>query len=76
MHVWVFYDISNNKLRLRISNLCKQVGLVRVQKSIFCGKLPTKRAFRQLRDTLQAETHPTLQGGLYERTVLVNFTEK
>ncbi|MEY4928210.1 MAG: hypothetical protein RI894_2648 [Bacteroidota bacterium] len=55
MHIWVFYDISNNKLRLRISRLCKQVGLLRVQKSVFCGKLPTKRAFRELRETLRKD---------------------
>ncbi len=39
MTVWVFYDISKNKVRNKISKLCLQIGLKRMQKSIFLGKV-------------------------------------
>ncbi|NLZ30984.1 MAG: CRISPR-associated endonuclease Cas2 [Methanomicrobiales archaeon] len=38
MLVWVAYDISDNRLRTRIANQCKDFGLVRFQKSIFLGE--------------------------------------
>ncbi|HSA05825.1 MAG TPA: CRISPR-associated endonuclease Cas2 [Candidatus Gastranaerophilales bacterium] len=39
MLVWAIYDISKNKIRTKIVKLCKNVGLYRVQKSVFLGKL-------------------------------------
>lgn len=37
--VWVVYDISSNKVRTRLSKICKKMGLERVQKSVFLGTL-------------------------------------
>ena len=39
MLVWVIYDITNNKIRNKISRTCKNYGLYRVQKSAFLGNL-------------------------------------
>jgi CRISPR-associated protein Cas2 len=39
MLVWVIYDISEDKIRSRISKICKGYGLFRVQKSAFLGDL-------------------------------------
>ena len=41
--VWILYDISNNKVRTKVSKECKKAGLIRVQKSIFLGKLKWNR---------------------------------
>ncbi len=40
---WIMYDITENKIRSRISKTCKKYGLTRVQKSIFLGRLDTNR---------------------------------
>jgi CRISPR-associated protein Cas2 len=37
--VWVIYDISDDRIRVRIAQLCKGYGLYRVQKSAFLGDL-------------------------------------
>ena len=37
--VWVIYDITENKVRQKVSNRCKSYGLYRVQKSVFLGDL-------------------------------------
>ncbi len=39
----VVYDIPNDRLRLKIANACKDLGLVRVQYSTFVGYLPYSR---------------------------------
>lgn len=39
MVIWVLYDIENDKNRTKISKICKQVGLYRVQYSCFVGNL-------------------------------------
>jgi CRISPR-associated protein Cas2 len=39
--VWVIYDITENKVRQKVSNRCKSYGLYRVQKSVFLGDLNT-----------------------------------
>lgn len=39
MLVWVIYDITENKIRQKVSNRCKSYGLYRVQKSVFLGDL-------------------------------------
>ncbi len=41
--VWLIYDISDDRVRARVAKLCKGVGLERVQKSAFLGKLPANR---------------------------------
>jgi CRISPR-associated protein Cas2 len=37
MLVWVIYDIVNDKTRNKVIRKCKNVGLYRVQKSVFLG---------------------------------------
>lgn len=39
MIVWVVYDITKNKARSRVSKICKQAGLYRVQNSVFSGSM-------------------------------------
>ncbi len=46
---WVVYDIVNDKIRTKIAKECKKAGLIRVQKSIFLGKLESNR-FDELSD--------------------------
>ncbi|MFH0702386.1 MAG: CRISPR-associated endonuclease Cas2 [bacterium] len=41
MLVWAIYDISSTKIRNKIVKLCKNVGLYRVQKSVFLGDIKT-----------------------------------
>ena len=38
----VFYDIENDALRLKLSNLLISVGLERIQHSVFVGMLSTQ----------------------------------
>ncbi len=44
MIYWVFYDIKANKNRKKISDLCKDFGLERVQYSSFLGVLTRNKA--------------------------------
>ena len=44
MVYWVIYDISENKSRTKIANLCKDYGLERVQESSFLGVLSRNKA--------------------------------
>jgi len=39
MHTLVIYDITDDNLRNRVSQICKAFGLSRVQKSAFLGVL-------------------------------------
>jgi len=39
MLIWVIYDISDNNLRTKISEKCKDYGLERLQKSAFFGDI-------------------------------------
>lgn len=39
MLVWVLYDIVSNKIRNQVSKSCKNIGLYRVQKSVFLGDI-------------------------------------
>ena len=41
--VWILYDIVDDKTRSKVAKTCKRYGLVRVQKSVFLGKLKTNR---------------------------------
>ena len=40
---WIMYDIASNKTRSRVAKKCKKYGLMRVQKSIFLGKMDFNR---------------------------------
>lgn len=44
MIYWTIYDISENKIRSKIANLCKDYGLERVQESAFLGDLTRNKA--------------------------------
>lgn len=48
MIAWVMYDIKIDKSRTKISKICKQAGLYRVQFSVFLGILQ-KNQFDSLR---------------------------
>ncbi|AKB26320.1 CRISPR-associated protein Cas2 [Methanosarcina sp. MTP4] len=39
MLLWLIYDITDNSLRYRVCETCKDFGLFRVQKSVFFGEL-------------------------------------
>ena len=39
MYVCVTYDIGSNRLRLRVSRHCRRIGLLRMQRSVFIGRL-------------------------------------
>jgi CRISPR-associated protein Cas2 len=39
MLIWLIYDISDNAVRTRTSEACKNHGLYRLQKSAFFGEL-------------------------------------
>jgi len=39
----VIYDISDDRTRLRVANLCKRFGLSRIQRSAFLGDIPSSR---------------------------------
>jgi CRISPR-associated protein Cas2 len=39
MLVWAIYDISKTKTRNKIVKYCKNIGLYRVQKSVFLGDI-------------------------------------
>lgn len=40
---WIIYDIVEDKSRNRVAKVCKKAGLIRVQKSVFLGKLESNR---------------------------------
>ena len=43
MLIWAIYDIQSDRTRNKIAKLCKQVGLYRVQKSVFLGEIDKNR---------------------------------
>lgn len=43
MHVLVVYDITSDRLRTKIADMCLDYGLQRVQYSVFHGDLSTNR---------------------------------
>lgn len=52
---FVVYDIQDDRIRLRIANICKDYGLSHIQYSAFCGLLDSNRRgelFAKLSDTL------------------------
>ncbi len=40
---WIIYDIVSNKTRNKVAKACKEAGLIRVQKSVFLGRVETNR---------------------------------
>jgi CRISPR-associated protein Cas2 len=59
MYYNVCYDISKNKTRLLAVRLCKQAGLVRIQRSVFAGASTPARInliVAELKPLLQAKT--------------------
>ncbi|RLG21247.1 CRISPR-associated endonuclease Cas2 [Candidatus Micrarchaeota archaeon] len=44
MIYWVIYDITDNKVRSKVAEECKNLGLHRVQKSSFIGILSRNTA--------------------------------
>lgn len=59
MLVWVIYDITSNKTRNTIIKKCKNIGLYRVQKSVFLGEIESNQ-FDELKiilnDLIEADT--------------------
>jgi CRISPR-associated protein Cas2 len=43
MLTWVVYDIAKASMRSRVAKRCLDVGLYRVQKSVYLGDLPPNR---------------------------------
>lgn len=43
MYTLVIYDITDDELRLKVAAACKEVGLVRIQKSAFLGMIDSQR---------------------------------
>ncbi len=41
--IWVIYDIAEDKFRTKVAKALKKYGLIRVQKSVFLGKLESNR---------------------------------
>lgn len=54
----VIYDISDDRIRLRVSNICKRFGLNRIQKSAFLGEISSSR-----RKELVRKLRRILKGG-------------
>lgn len=44
MVCWVLYDITEDRARTKVANLCKDYGLKRVQMSAFLGNLTRNKA--------------------------------
>jgi len=40
---WIIYDIVKNKTRNKVAKACKEAGLIRVQKSVFLGRIESNR---------------------------------
>ncbi|MCF8884318.1 MAG: CRISPR-associated endonuclease Cas2 [Nitrososphaerota archaeon] len=42
MYTLVIYDITDNDVRMKIAQVCKEAGLVRIQKSAFLGVIDSQ----------------------------------
>lgn len=40
---YAIYDVTDNRVRTRVAQALKDAGLVRVQKSVFCGSLSSQQ---------------------------------
>ncbi|MCK4260996.1 MAG: CRISPR-associated endonuclease Cas2 [Halanaerobiales bacterium] len=43
MHTLVIYDVPDDKIRYKVSELCKDYSLIRIQYSAFLGNLNSNR---------------------------------
>lgn len=43
MYTLVIYDITDDEVRMKIAEACKEVGLVRIQKSAFLGIIDSQK---------------------------------
>ncbi len=67
---FVVYDIADDRVRLRIANVCKDYGLDHIQYSVFSGPLDSTRRnemFARLDDTL---------GGNEGKILMIQICEK
>ena len=54
-HTLIIYDITDDKIRMKIATACKTAGLTRIQKSAFLGKINSqerKNLKKRLKRTL------------------------
>jgi CRISPR-associated protein Cas2 len=54
---WMIYDIREDKIRGFVAKECKKAGLIRVQQSVFLGKLDNNR-FDELGELCQGVINP------------------
>lgn len=52
MYTLVIYDITEDDVRLKVAEACKESGLIRIQKSAFLGKINSQRR-KNLKHKLQ-----------------------
>jgi len=43
MHTLVIYDITDDRIRENVATICKEIGLTRIQKSAFLGRLNSQQ---------------------------------
>jgi CRISPR-associated protein Cas2 len=67
---FIVYDISNDRIRLRIANVCKDYGLDHIQFSVFSGPLDSTR-----RNEMFARLGHTL-GNSEGRVLMLQLCEK
>jgi CRISPR-associated protein Cas2 len=58
----ICYDIENDSLRLKVSNALLKYGFLRIQKSVFAGRMK-KHHLKNLRGWLRNTISPKLQPG-------------
>lgn len=52
MYTLVIYDISDDEVRLKVAEACKEAGLARIQKSAFIGRIDSQKR-KNLKHKLQ-----------------------
>lgn len=50
MLLWLIYDITNNYLRSKVCETCKDFGFFRIQKSVFFGELEADKIYAILKE--------------------------
>lgn len=63
MNILLIYDISEDRLRTKAAEMCKDYGLVRVQYSAFFGEISHNlrgELFRRLQDLLAKSTRSSV----------------
>jgi CRISPR-associated protein Cas2 len=69
---FIVYDISDDRIRLRIADVCKDYGLDHIQYSVFSGPLDSTRRnemFARLDDTLGVHEGKVLMLQMCEKDV-------